>query len=66
MVVCACRMQETVAHETVVTGGMVFGMVITEIVGARAPVDEKLALAYSILEPIETHVHGFGAFLFDC
>jgi hypothetical protein len=31
----------------------------------RQPVYEELALSYAIFNPIETHVHCFGAFLFD-
>ena len=29
------------------------------------PVDEKLTLADSVSDPIESHVNSFGAFLFD-
>ena len=39
--------------------------IIREIVGAFAPVDKKLALAYAVTYPIKTHVHGFGSSLFD-
>ena len=44
---------------------MVFGVVITNVGRARAPVDQELALACAILYPIETHVDSFRPFLFD-
>jgi hypothetical protein len=53
------------AHELMMCGGVVFGVVITLVVGARAPVDEKLSLIDSITNPIKSHVHGAGSALFD-
>ena len=44
---------------------MVFGMVVAEVFGTWAPVDQKLALTNAILNPVKMHVHCFGAFLFD-
>ena len=44
-------------------------MVLCEIVGsvsaAPFPIDMELALPDSIFNPIKSHVHGFGSFLFD-
>lgn len=45
---------------------MVFCVIVSEIVGAWTPVNKKIALAHSILDPIEAHVHCFGALLLDC
>jgi len=53
-------------HSPVVAGRMVFGVIITQIFGSRAPVDEELFLAHAVLDPVEAHVDGFGPFLFDC
>jgi len=38
---------------------------VGKIANARLPLDDELAVLDVILEPIETHVNGFGAFLFD-
>ena len=40
--------------------GIVLGKVISEVLGARTPVHDVVALADMILYPIEAHVHGFG------
>ncbi len=50
----------------VMLGGMMFGGVISKIGLARFPVDMKLLLANAILDPVESHVHGFGPALDDC
>ena len=42
-----------------------FGEVVGEIVGTFCPINFKLALINSILNPIESHVDGLGASLFD-
>ena len=42
-----------------------FGEVISEVVGAFAPVDEKLSLGDTVADPIKTHIHCFGSTLFD-
>lgn len=52
------------AHFDVVGGGVVFGEVITVVVDSLEPVDAEVALADPILDPVETHVHSFGAFDF--
>jgi len=45
------------------------GMMLCEVIGtvefAFAPEDLKLALAYTITDPIEAHVDGLGSLLFD-
>ena len=43
---------------------VMFGVVVTHVVGAGAPINVKLALFYSVLYPVESHVDGFGADLF--
>jgi hypothetical protein len=48
------------------SGWVLFGEIITQVVGALAPVDKKLILTGLILYPIETHVHGFGFALGNC
>jgi hypothetical protein len=60
-----CGVQEGGARVAVVGGRVVLGVVITVVVSPRAPVDKELALAGPVLDPIESHVDGFGAFLFD-
>lgn len=44
---------------------MVFAEVVSTVAFASAPVDNELALADTVTDPIEAHVHCFGAFLFD-
>ena len=55
-----------IAFEAMVRGRVVFGVIVGKILGAFAPVDEEMALADTIAYPIEAHIHGFGASLFDC
>ena len=52
-------------HFSVVGGRMVLGVVITKVGFARGPVDFELALANSVLDPVEAHVDGFGSLLLD-
>ena len=54
------------AHLLVVSGCKVFGKVVNIVVGTMVPVDAELALADTIADPVEAHVNGFGAALFDC
>lgn len=44
---------------------MVLGEVVRLIGFARSPVDLKLELIDPVADPVETHVHGAGAALFD-
>jgi len=45
---------------------MMLGEVVGEVVAAFAPMDNVLVLGDAVLDPIKTHVHGFGAALLDC
>ena len=58
-------MQVSSAHAPVMGRRVVLGGVVGQIGGARAPVDVELALRLTVIEPVEAHVHGFGAALFD-
>ena len=44
---------------------MVFCMIITSVAVAGFPIYFELALSTSVTDPIETHIDGLGAFLFD-
>ena len=44
---------------------MMFCMIITSVVVAGFPIYFELALSTSVTDPIETHIDGLGAFLFD-
>ena len=39
--------------------------VACKVVGAAAPVYDKLVMSDPVTHPIETHVDGFGSALFD-
>ena len=54
------------AHCAMMARRMVLGMIVAEVLLARSPVDKKLSLSDAIANPVETHIHGFGAFLLDC
>ena len=43
-----------------------FGEIIGSIVDTFFPMNDKVAEADSVADPIKSHVNGFGAFLFDC
>lgn len=58
-------MQVRGAYLLMVGSGVMFGMIITEIIGTWSPVDKEVALANTILNPVKTHVHGFGLALAD-
>ena len=45
--------------------GVVFGKIIGAIEDALFPVYNKLSLSNAVADPIETHINGFGTFLFD-
>ena len=49
----------------VVGGAVVFGEVIGSIIFSSAPMNDKLFLVYSVTDPIEMHVDGFGSTLFN-
>jgi hypothetical protein len=52
------------ASFTVVLIRVVLGKVVSAIADATAPVNDELALADAVADPVKTHVHSFGAFLF--
>ena len=45
---------------------VVFGEAIGSIKFAFLPIYVKLVLSHAIAYPVEAHINGFGAFLFDC
>ena len=53
------------AHVDVVGGRMVFCVVVGQVGCSWSPVDVELALLDPVLQPVEAHVDGLGAFLFD-
>jgi hypothetical protein len=53
------------AHETMVTRGVMFRVIVAEVFGAWSPIYEELSLLFTVFEPVESHVQGLGAFLFD-
>ena len=48
------------ADQAMMVRGMVLGKVISKVLGARTPIHDVVALADTILYPIEAHDHGFG------
>ena len=42
-----------------------FGEKICKVLEARAPIYQELALTDAVTDPVEAHVHGFGAASFD-
>ncbi len=53
------------AHASMMGGCMVLGEVIGIVFETTAPVDDELAVGDAVFNPVETHVDGFGAALFD-
>ena len=54
------------SYSPMVSSGVMFDRVVGKIVFTWFPEDVKLSLGGLVLEPIESHVNGFGKFLFDC
>jgi hypothetical protein len=52
-------MQELGAHEAHVSRQVMLGEGVSKIGDSGAVVHQKLLLAYAVLDPMETHVHGF-------
>ena len=50
---------------SVMRGWVVLGSVVSKVASARFPFDDELSLLDAVLEPVETHVDGFRAALFD-
>ena len=55
------RVEVDGAHLDVVAWWVMLGEVVGEVAGAGGPLDDELALADSVLDPVEAHVVGFGA-----
>jgi hypothetical protein len=51
------------SHQAVVGGWKVLGEIIGKVFWAGSPVDDELSLLYTVFDPVETHVDGFGATL---
>ena len=49
----------------VMLGSVVLGPIVDKILFTRSPINAELALAFMVWEPVEVHVHGFGAFWLD-
>ena len=43
----------------------VFGVVVGKVRVARGPKNKELALADTVSDPVESHIHGAGTFLFN-
>ena len=49
----------------VMFGRMMLGKIICFVQATFAPINDKLALTYTISDPIKAHVNGFGSFFFS-
>ena len=58
-------MQVGRSYNTVMVRIVVLGEVLNNVSAAGFPINEKLALPDAVLDPIETHIDGFGSFLLD-
>ena len=58
-------MQVCRPHEEVMSRRVMFLVIVRQIGYAWLPVDEELAAAGAVTDPVETYVNGFGALLFD-
>ena len=52
-------------HLSVMRSRMMFREIICTVENALPPIDMELALSVTIANPIKTHIHSFGPFLFD-
>ena len=59
-------MEIDTADSFVVEATVVFGWIVSKVVETWFPVDVKHALADAVTQPVESHVHCLGAFLFYC
>jgi len=53
------------AHVLMMHIWVVLGEIVGFVCGTRSPEDVILDLTNTVTNPIETHVNGFGSFLFD-
>ena len=58
-------MEMHLADNLVVGHRVVLGPVVAQVVSSFFPVDSELALADTVPDPVELHVHGLGPALFD-
>ena len=59
------RREEIPPYVLVMFGCMVLGPIVGEILFTRSPIDAELVLAFTVLGPVEAHVHCFGVFWLD-
>ena len=59
-----CWVQKLWPHFFDVGGCVVLGEWVSQVVFARAIVNEELVLSNAVFEPVPPHVHGFGPLLF--
>ena len=52
------------AHCLVVVNRVLFGVVVSQVLASRGPMIVELLLGLTVTEPMEPHVHCFGADLF--
>ena len=57
-------MQVGRAHTAMMDRRLVLGEVVTEVTVSGFTINEKLAFAGAVLDPIEAHFNGFGYFCF--
>ena len=55
------RCEEFAPHVFVVFGSVVLCPIVCIIKFPRTPIESELFLAFSVSEPVESHVHGFGS-----
>ncbi len=53
------------AHGNMMFGMMMFCKIVSAVGRTAAPVDEVLTLPDAVADPVKTHVHSFGTFLFN-
>ena len=58
-------LQVCIQNEAVMSKRVMFCVIVGQIGYAWLPVDEELATAGAVADPVETHVDGFGALMFD-
>ena len=58
-------MQVCRLHEAMMSRPVIFCVIVGQIGYAWFPVDEELTVAGAVADPVETHVDGFEALMFD-
>ena len=59
-------LEEVRVHQSVMTWGMLFCVLVPKVGASRAPVYLEVALAGAIPDPVEVHVNRFRPFLLGC